>query len=331
MVCALALPVFAIAIPHAWADYAGTSLLVWTYPLVRFLEFLLWPWTTLLRLTHPVVRRMAGVSREYPDGSLEERQEELLSVVQEGEKEGVVDEEEKEMIESVLELRDTTAGEIMTPRTDVVGIDANDELAQAVQVVIDQGHSRYPVYEGSIDQIIGMLYAKDLLKDLLHPEDPHSGIRHRLRKPFFVPESKPLRDLLADLQNQKVHLAVVLDEYGGTAGVVTVEDIVEELFGEITDEYEESPEQSICQIDTGIYELDAREHVDEINEELDVDIPEDEDYETMGGFAFAQLGHIPEQGESFDFANLRFTVIDAEQRKINRLRLEILPEHSADE
>ncbi len=324
LVSALILMVFSVAVPHAWAQYAGTSLLVKSYPVLRVLELLFRPINVVLHLTDPIIRRLAGIASEDQVGSLEDRQEELLNVVEEGEKAGVVDEQEAEMIASVLELRDSTAGEIMTPRTDVIGIEVGTELSEAVEIVIRQGHSRYPVYEESIDQIIGMLYAKDLLKDLNHP-DPAGGIRHRLRDPYYVPESKSLRDLLRDLQNQKVHLAVVLDEYGGTAGVVTIEDIVEELFGEITDEYEAPHEEPIKRIDEHTVEIDARNHVDEMNEELDLNIPEDDAYETVGGFAFAQLGCIPRNGDTFTYENLHFTIIDAETRKINRLRIVITP------
>ena len=324
LVSAFILMVFSIAIPHAWARYAGTSVLVRSYPVLWFLETIFRPLNAILHLVDPVVRRLAGISVEDEASRLEEKQEELLNVVEEGEKAGIVDEKEADMIASVLELRDSTAGEIMTPRTDVIGIEVGAELSQVVDIVIARGHSRYPVFEESIDKIIGMLYAKDLLKDLNHP-DPAQGIRHRLRDPHFVPESKSLRDLLRDLQNAKVHLAVVLDEYGGTAGVVTVEDIVEELFGEITDEYEGPQEEPIKKIDEHTFEIDARNHVDEMNEELDLNLPEDDTYETVGGFAFAQLGYIPTSGDSFIHENMLFTIIDAEPRKINRLRIVVTP------
>ena len=168
-----------------------------------------------------------------------------------------------------------------------------------------------------------MLYAKDLLRDINHPGD--AEIRNRLRQPYFVPESKSLRDLLHDFQNQKVHVAVVLDEYGGTAGVVTFEDILEELVGEIIDEHEPPQSEPIKRIDENTIEVDARYEIDELNDQFNLTVPEDADYETVGGFAFAQLGYIPNVGESFEYENMRFTVIDAHQRKINRLRVVILP------
>jgi len=322
LISALALSIFSVAIPHAWAKYAGTAVLVYGYGVLRLLGWITWPLTSMLHLFDPVIRRLAGVAQENSDARLEEKQEELLNVVEEGKNEGVVDEEEREMIASVLELGDSTAGEIMTPRTEVVGIEANATLTEVVDMVIRQGHSRYPVYDESIDKIIGMLYAKDLLHDLKNPNEV-SDVRHRMRRPYFVPETKTLRDLLHDFQNQKIHLAVVLDEYGGTAGVVTIEDILEEIVGEIVDEYEPPQAEPLQKIDEHTIEVDARYEVDELNDEFDLNIPEDADYETIGGFVFAQLGCIPPIGQTFEHENLHFTIVDVGQRKINRLRIEI--------
>ena len=324
-VSAVILFVCSVAIPHAWGKHAGTQLLVSSYHVLRVLETFFWPVAVVFGLLDSLVRRLAGVSLADANGTLENRQEELLSVVEEGEKEGVVDEEEKEMIASVLEFRDTTVGEIMTPRTDVVAIEAVKTVPEAVEIIHLAGHSRFPVYEESIDRVVGMLYAKDLLA---HVENPSldKNIRTHLRKPFFVPESKCLRDLLHDFQNQKVHMAVVLDEYGGTAGIVTIEDILEELVGEIADEYETPQAESIQRIDEHTVEIDARVHVDELNDEFNLSLPEDEDYETVGGFAFSVFGHIPQSGEMFQTGNLQFTVIEADERKITRLRMVVIPE-----
>lgn len=195
----------------------------------------------------------------------------------------------------MLEFRDTTVGEIMTPRTEMSGIEVNTSLSEAVEIVIREGHSRYPVYKETIDNITGMLYAKDLLKELNQP-DGSGDISHYLRKPFFVPESKKLRSLLHNFQNQKVHVAVVLDEYGGTAGLVTIEDILEELVGEIVDEYEPPQPEPIKKIDEYTIEVDARHEVDELNDELAINVPEDEDYETIGGLCICQTGPYTNDG-----------------------------------
>jgi magnesium and cobalt exporter, CNNM family len=322
----LVLVIFSIGLPHAWAKYGGTAFLAHGYLILKFFDGISRPVTFVLHLLEPPIRRLAGLSRQGQNGRIEEKHEELLDVVGAGEKEGVVDEEEREMIESVLEFRDTTVSEIMTPRTEIVGLPAEAALCEVKETIVQAGHSRYPVYEESIDHIIGMLYAKDLLQDLDTDQGgPDAGIRNRIRVPYFVPASKTLRDVLHDFQNQKVHLAVVLDEYGGTAGVVTIEDVLEEIVGEITDEHEPPQAEPLKQMDENTIEVDARYEVDELNDECDLDIPEEEGYETVGGFAFSRLGYIPQTGEEFDHENLHFTILDAGQRKINRIRIQKKP------
>ena len=171
-----------------------------------------------------------------------------------------------------------------------------------------------------------MLYAKDLL-NYLKEDDRPTGIQDILRETFFVPETKTLRDLLHDFKDRKVHVAVVLDEYGGTAGLVSFEDILEELVGEIEDEHEQPRADLVKKIDDFNYEVDARTEIYDLTDEYDLKLPEDEDYETLGGFVFSQLGHIPLIGESFEYSGMKFTVIDAEKRKINSLRITILTEN----
>jgi CBS domain containing-hemolysin-like protein len=178
-----------------------------------------------------------------------------------------------------------------------------------------------PVYEENIDNIAGLIYAKDLLAEIgKKPED--FKLREKMRKAYFVPETKPLRALLHEFQNQKLHIAIVLDEYGGTAGIVTLEDILEELVGEIADEYEETPHEPIKKIDQNTIEADARTSIDDLNDEFELNLPEDDDYETVGGFVFSRLGYIPKANESFDHENLRFTIASAEPRKIKRIRIQ---------
>ena len=324
LVSVLLLIIFSIVIPQTWAKYGGTNFLIRYYGLLWLVERICRPFARLFRFFTPAVRRVAGLAGEDEEEWIEERQEDLLNVVEESTNEGTVDAVERDMIESVLDFRNKTAGEIMTPRTEVVALEADLDISQAVEIIMDAGHSRFPVYEENIDRIIGMLYAKDLLRDLKAP-DSAAKLRHRLRKPFFVPESRTVRDLLKDFQDHKVHLGVVLDEYGGTAGVVTFEDILEELVGDITDEYEPPQETPMVRVNANTIEADARVHVDDLNSEYELNIPESEDYETIGGFLFALLGHVPATGETVEDNHLRFTVLDAEQRKINRVRIERMP------
>ncbi|MFH1613623.1 MAG: hemolysin family protein [Planctomycetota bacterium] len=320
--------VFSLAIPHAWAKYAGEKILIRTYGFLMICSKLIMPILGVLKLYDRLVKRLAGVPEVSPEEQQEEKQEEFLSAVEQGKMEGVVDEEEQEMIESVLELSETKAEEIMTPRTDIIALEVNSTLQTVLDTIGSAGHSRIPVYQDNIDNIIGLIYAKDLLSRI-GAGPAGFDLRATMRKAFFVPETKLLRNLLHDFQNQKLHIAVVLDEYGGTAGIVTIEDILEELVGEITDEYEQTPTEEIRQIDPNTIEVDARMYIDDFNKQFEADLPEDEDYDTIGGFVFSHLGYIPHTGETFEKNNLRFIITAAEARKIDRIKVTKVPRQSA--
>lgn len=313
--------IFSVAIPISWARYHREGLLVWSSPILAALAATMFPIASLLHLFDPVIRRLSGA--DLAQGDDNPLSDHVLTMVEDHEGGSTVDEAQKEMLEAVFELPSTTAGEIMTPRTDVKGIEVNSTLEQVKQAILEFGHSRIPVYEDNMDHVVGMLYAKDMIRFVGDGE--HFNLREVLREAFMVPESKSVRELLAEFKGKKVHLAIVLDEYGGTAGLVTIEDIIEEIIGDIQDEYElrEEPPQ-IAPIDEKTAEVDARTRIDDLNDELSVELPEDEDYDTVGGFVFATLGHIPEAGEAFNFANLRFTVLEAERTKVRRVRVERL-------
>lgn len=313
--------VFSLAIPHAWAKYAGEKILSRTYRLLTLFAVVAGPVLYIWRLTDGLVRRLAGVVQSTPEEEHEEKQEEFLNGLKQRRIEGVVDKEEQEMIENVLELSETTADEIMTPRTDIVAVEVTSNLQTVLETIISAGHTRVPVYEENIDNIVGLVYAKDLLSEI-GKDSAEFKLRDKMREAYFVPETKLLRVLLHEFQNQKQHIAVVLDEYGGTAGIVTLEDILEELVGEITDEYEVIPAEPIKRIDEHTIDVDARTSIDDVNDEFDSDIPEDEDYDTIGGFVFSRLGYIPKTGETFDYDNLKFTVASAEARRIKRINIQ---------
>ena len=313
--------VFSLAIPHAWAKYAGEKFLSRTYKLLMGFAILATPVLYIFALYDGFVRRLAGVAETTPQERQEEKQEEFLTGLERRRTEGVLDEEEQEMIENVLELSSSTADEIMTPRTDIIAVEVNADLQKVLDTITTAGHTRVPVYKDNIDNIIGLVYAKDLLAEI-GKTGTDFKLRDKIRKAYFVPESKPLRVLLHEFQNQKLHIAVVLDEYGGTAGIVTLEDILEELVGEITDEYEETPPEPIRKIDQNTIEADARTYIDDLNDQLELNLPEDEDYETIGGFVFSRLGYIPKTGENFDYENLKFTIASAEARRIKRIRIQ---------
>ena len=321
IIAMLIFSVFGLAVPHAWAKYAGEKILSRTCRLLMLFERTASPVLYVFKLYDAFVRRLAGVPETTLREQQEEKQEEFLNGLEQHRMDGVVDEEEQEMIENVLELSDTAADEIMTPRTDIVAVEVSSDLQTILETINTAGHTRVPVYEENIDNIIGLIYAKDLLTEVGKAAADFK-LRDKIRDAYFVPETKPLRVLLHEFQNQKLHIAVVLDEYGGTAGIVTLEDILEELVGEITDEYEEAPPEPIKKIDQNTIEADARTYVDDLNDEFELSLPEDEDYDTIGGFVFSHLGYIPKTGETFDYENLKFTITSAEARRIKRIRIE---------
>lgn len=321
IIAVLLLELFVLAIPHSWAKHTGEYILVRTYGTLLLLACIMRPVIFLFKIHDGVVRRLAGVQEATPEKAQDQKQEEILSVVEEGKMEGLVDAEEMEMIENVLELADTTAGQIMTPRTDMIAVKVDDDLQCILETIGRAGHSRIPVYEDNIDNIVGFVYAKDLLGQI--GKDPKDfKLQQKMREAYFVPETKPLRALLHEFQNQKLHISIVLDEYGGTAGIVTIEDILEELVGEITDEYEQTPPAEMKRIDDVTVEIDARMYIDDLNETFELALPEDEDYDTVGGFVFSHLGYIPKTGETFDYKNVKFTIAAAEARKIRRIKIE---------
>lgn len=316
--------IFGVAIPTTWARHGGGTFLARGLPVLFLLGRILYPLVALQHVSDSLIRRLAGIPK--PNGVQEEAEQiekEILGVVSEGELAGTVHEDEADMIESVLEFRDTSVGEIMTPRTEIVAMPASVTVSEAKELVTRSGHSRIPVFVENIDDIQGVLYAKDLLE--LDGETEFKPLK-LMRKVPFVPEAKRISDLLQELRTRKVHLAIVLDEYGGTAGLVTIEDILEEIVGEIGDEYEEHEPNPIRRIDDHTLEVDARVHIDEINEALGVELPEGDGYDTIGGYVLSTMGKIPVSGEEMWHSNICLRVVDAEERRINRLRIEVVPD-----
>ena len=316
----LLLLVFSVGIPQGLSEYVGEAVLARSLPVLAFMWVVFWPVAQVVRAIKFFIRRLLGRSEETSAEETERMEQEILEAVSEGEASGAVDEEQKEIIESVFELNETDVAAIMTPRTDINAVRADCTYEQARDAVLRGGHSRIPVYENSIDHIIGVLYAKDLLR--LQPGEPFDA-RRLMRAAQYVPETKSISELLKEFRLSKVQIAIVLDEYGGTAGLVSLEDILEELVGEIVDEYDQHQPPAIRHIDQDTLEVDARVHVDEINQELNVTLPENGDYETIGGFVFSKLGKIPAVGEEFAHGNVLFRVTAAESRKINRVHIHV--------
>src|SRR5437763_15827955 len=284
---------------------------------VRVAAWLLHPLiVTLSAITNTLVRLMGGQMKHRGPFVTEE---ELRLLVNVSEEEGVLEEEETDMIHSIFEFADTTVREVMIPRIDMVTLESDATVDEAVDLALQGGFSRIPVYEDTIENIIVVLFTKDMLKQL-REEHNSLPIRELVRPPYFVPESKKLDDLLHEIRQKRTHMAIVVDEYGSVAGLVTIEDLVEEIVGDIQDEYdrEENLYEQVSQFE---YTFNAKINLDEFNELMDTDL-ENEDYETLGGFLLGQLDKIPVPGDTITFKNLTFTVLTTRGLRITKVRVE---------
>jgi CBS domain containing-hemolysin-like protein len=284
---------------------------------VRLAAWLLHPLIiTLSAITNTLIRLIGGQIKHRGPFVTEE---ELRLLVNVGEEEGVLEEEETDMIHSIFEFADTTVREVMIPRIDMITLESDATVDEAVDLALQGGFSRIPVYEETIDTILGVLFTKDMLKQL---REGHNSlpIRELVRPAFFVPESKKLDDLLREIRQNRTHMAIVVDEYGSVAGLVTIEDLVEEIVGDIKDEYDRE-ENLFEQISQYEYIFDAKINLDEFNELLDTDL-ESEDYETLGGFLLGQLDKIPVAGDTITFKNLAFTILTTRGLRITKVRVE---------
>lgn len=246
---------------------------------------------------------------------------EMRTLLEEVQEQGRLEQDETDMIRSVIQLRETVAREIMTPRIDVVGIPEGASFDEALQLALDEGHSRLPVYRGSLDHIVGTVHVKDLLaflgRDRVKPEALPAEV---LRLPYHVPESKRVDELLASMRTEKVHLAIVLDEFGGTAGLVTIEDILEEIVGDIQDEHDEEEPPAIAHQPDGSLLVDGLTHLEDLAEPLGARL-DTEDYDTLGGFVVGLLGRPPREGEAVVHEGIRMEVVEVEARRASRIRV----------
>jgi CBS domain containing-hemolysin-like protein len=279
-------------------------------PYARVLQILLYPLVAL-----PLA--FWGIKQDISDGH--SSVDELKSLVEAGQRDGVLEQGERRMIRSIFELGDTLVREIMVPRIDILSLDAQTTLTEAVDVLLKTGHTRVPVYEESVDNILGVLYAKDLLR-VWREGDTTGSLKELLRPAYFVPEAKKVDELLADMQSERVHMAMVVDEYGGIAGLVTMEDVVEEIVGEIQDEYDLAEESPYHELDDGEYIFLGRVDLDDINEVMGSQLTKDE-ADTLGGLIFSRLGRVPASGEWVQIDDLLLTVEQVSGRRIRTVRV----------
>lgn len=245
-------------------------------------------------------------------------EEEIQDIITAGEEEGLINPRENEMIRSIFHLRDTIVREIMVPRTDMAFVEVSDNIRDVVAKIIACGHSRLPVCDGTLDNIVGLLYAKDLLK-YWGTDALSFDLSKTLRVPYYIPETKNLEELLQEFRRKKVHMAIVVDEYGGTSGLVTIEDLLEQIVGDIQDEYDLEEERLVAQPDGSVV-VDARLPVEELEEHFGIEVERDM-FDTVGGLIFHLTGRIPRAGEEIDTHDLHMTILDADERKIRSVRI----------
>lgn len=248
-------------------------------------------------------------------------EEEIRSLVDAGEEEGVLKHQEREMIEGIFEIDDTDVRDVMVPRIDIIATPENASLRTALDTIITYGHSRIPVFKDTIDNITGILYAKDILPFVssTKSEIEEKDINTLLRKAYYVPETKKVSQLLKELQQKKIHMAIVLDEYGGTEGLVTIEDILEEIVGDILDEFDNEIDL-VEKIEEGVFIVKAEVSLEEINDLFDVDLPED-DFDSLGGYIFSYLGRVPVHGDIVKYENIEMTVESINNRRVKKIKI----------
>lgn len=292
-------------------------------PVLLFVSKVTKPFVKILSVSTNAVVRLFGLD---PNADEEEvTEEEIRMMVDVGQEKGVIEDVQKEMINNIFEFDDIDVADIMTHRTDMACVDVEDSLADIIQLSMEEGYSRIPVYEEDPDNVVGIVYIKDLLKYIGSslPEALH--LKDVMRKAYYVPESKRCGALFAEMTEKHIQMAIVVDEYGGTAGLVTLEDIVEAIVGNIQDEYD-NEDVEISKINETTFTIDGVTDLEEVEEQLGIQFPED-DYDTLGGFIISQLGFLPQDGDmnTVEFENIRFTVLNVEERRIGKVKVEILP------
>lgn len=308
-------------LPLVLAKRYGDSLLI---ALLEPFHWLQWPLSFASHALEAVRRAFARIFG-MQDSRLERQiVEGLREVIAESEPADDLDETERELIGNVMEFGDVDVAAVMTPRTEVDAVDVSATLLEAAGAMAESGHSRIPVYEQNLDTIVGTFSARDLIKLIAEGDFDSRSLRGILRPAFFVPETKVVAELLTEFRRYKTKLAIVLDEYGGTAGLVTLGDVLAEIVGEIPDEFDPDQPNPFRELPDGRTEVDATQHVTEVNEELELELPEEEDYETLAGFVLAQLGHFPKAGESFEYEGWEFEIGEASDRRVLKVKLRSL-------
>ena len=318
-----------VFLPWSLSRVSGERLLYRVWPLMAFVNRVTSPAWRVIRHLDRINHRVFGIPEPDSDDAASLLTEELLSVVDESQREGVIQSNASTMIHRVVDLQTEDVAAIMTPRTDMVTISSDTLISEALHKVLEIGFSRIPVIRSGVDDIVGILYARDLLASLSEPSEASRQITSIAREVLYAPETQGIGDLLEAMRQKKVHMAIVVDEYSGVSGLVTLEDILEEIVGEISDEYDSEDRVLLKKHENGCTEVDARYHLDDLNREYGYGFPEDEEFDTIGGFVLYCFGRIPAAGEEYRWQNLKLTVLEADERRLARVSITPLIEPSA--
>lgn len=316
--------VFGETVPKRIAMHNPEKLSYAFAPILLFCYRLSTPLVFLLSKTTNGVLRIIGIN---PDEQSEEvTEEEIMMMVDVGKESGVIEESQKDMIAGIFEFDDKTAGEAMTHRTEVVALNKNSTVDEVIGCSVKEGYSRIPIFEDDLDNIIGVVYVKDLLKYVGKNVEDSFTLESVMRPALYLPESVKLREIFTKLTENRMQMAVVVDEYGGTAGIVTMEDVLESIVGQMQDEYDDE-EEEIAKVSENIFTIEGTTLLDDVAKLLGIDVPDDVEYDTIGGFLIGLLGRIPETSENpeIEFDYVRFTVLSVEDRRIASIRAEKLP------
>lgn len=313
--------IFGEIAPKTFAKHNAESLALFIIKILKIFYFFFYPISLALDKLVKIIIKLSGGNVENSGPKITEDEIEFLISV--GEKEGVLENQKKEMLHNIFEISETTVKEVMVPRTDLVAIKYGTDINEILNVLANTEYSRIPIYEGKMDNILGILHVKDLLK-YVSKDVQQLDIKTILRKPYFVPSTKKIDDLLREFQVNRIHFAIVVDEYGGVDGIVTLEDILEEIVGEIRDEYDKDENDEIIQLDENTYEVDPRIDIDDFSEFFGLEIQDDLDYETLGGLIFDLSGRIPEIGEVFYVGNIEILIKEKDGRRINKVIVKVI-------
>lgn len=321
LIIAIFLLIFGEITPKTMALTQPERYALFSYRFLKPLTILLTPVIVLFRGLNSLINKLFNINEDISNHRVS--LDELKLMVDISHDDGIIQDEKNKMLTSIFEFSETIVREIMTPRTDAVCISSEESIQSAINLLITKGHSRIPVYEDKLDNIVGVVYAKDLLG--VSKSNSDQRVSAFMRTAIFIPEFKPVDNLLQQMKTTKFHMAIVVDEYGGMSGLVTLEDIVEEIIGEIQDEHDHDQKKDCIEINNSVYDVNAKMNIRDLEEIIQYKFPEDVDYDTLGGFVLSHVGEFPSKGDVFDFNNLTITVKDVKKRRIIRLEIKKNP------